>query len=78
MAACGGGGDGNGSGVVAPSAGGNTYTVGGKVTGLVGGGLTLSNNGGDDLSIDTNGAFTFQIPMGGGDAYSVTILTMSS
>ena len=53
--------------------GGGAYTVGGTVTGLVGGGLTLSNNGGDNLEVDANGAFTFTTAIGAGDAYSVTI-----
>jgi hypothetical protein len=73
---CGGGGNGGGGG--AGGAGGNVgeggaYTVGGTVTGLVGGGLTLSNNGGDDLEVDANGAFTFTTAIGAGDAYTVTI-----
>ncbi len=53
----------------------NVYTVGGTVSGLAGTGLTLQNNGVDNLSISVNGAFTFasSIPEGGG--YNVTVLT---
>ena len=40
---------------------------------LSGGGLILSNNGGDNLEVDANGAFTFTTAIGAGDAYSVTI-----
>ena len=73
----GGGGDGGASGASSASGGdgggGGAYTVGGTVTGLVGGGLTLSNNGGDNLEVDANGAFTFTTAIGAGDAYSVTI-----
>ncbi len=35
------------------------YHVGGTVSGLAGTGLVLRNNGGDDLAVSTNGAFTF-------------------
>src|ERR1700733_11789188 len=84
LGACGGGGsggDGGGgasgaSGASGGGGGGGAYTVGGTVTGLVGGGLTLSNNGGDYgdyLEVDANGAFTFKTEFGAGVAYSVTI-----
>ncbi|RLA00547.1 MAG: hypothetical protein DRQ47_09335, partial [Gammaproteobacteria bacterium] len=36
-----------------------TYTVGGSVSGLTGTGLVIQNNGGDDISLDANGDFTF-------------------
>jgi len=49
--------------------------VPGTVTGLVGGGLTLTNNGGDNLTVDANGAFTFRAAIGAGDAYRVSINT---
>ena len=58
---------------VSSGSSGGAYTVGGTVTGLVGGGLTLSNNGGDNLEVDANGAFTFATPIGAGNAYTVTI-----
>ena len=52
-----------------------SYTIGGTVTGLVGTGLVLQNNGGEKLPITANGPFTFvnQIPTGG--PYAVTIAT---
>lgn len=50
-----------------------TYTVGGSVSGLVGAGLVLRNNGGDDLSQTTNGAFTFATRVTQGGAYAVTV-----
>jgi len=52
----------------------DTYTVGGTVNGLSGT-LVLQNNGGDDLTITADGAFTFNTPVADGSAYSVTILT---
>ncbi len=36
-----------------------TYALGGTVTGLHGQGLVLRNNGGNDIAIDHDGAFTF-------------------
>lgn len=35
------------------------FKVGGFVSGLAGAGLVLTNNGGDDLAVSANGAFTF-------------------
>lgn len=49
------------------------YTVGGRVTGLVGSGLVLRNNGGDDLAVAADGPFTFATPLANGSAYSVTV-----
>jgi len=50
-------------------------TVGGTVTGLAGAGLVLQNNGGDDLTVATSGAFSFATPLADGASYDVTILT---
>jgi len=50
----------------------NTYTVGGTVTGLTGSGLVLRDNDGDNLSVSTNGSFTFATPVASGAAYRVT------
>ena len=57
---------------------GNTFTVGGAVSGLTGTGLVLQNNGGNDLAISAGGAFTFSTAIAGGGAYSVTVLTQAS
>jgi len=51
-----------------------TYTIGGTVTGLQGTGLKL-RNGTTDLSVGTNGAFTFPGNLAAGAAYDVTIVT---
>jgi hypothetical protein len=50
-------------------------TIGGSVTGLVGSGLVLQNNGRDDLSIEDNGSFTFNTPHTPGTYYDVTVAT---
>jgi hypothetical protein len=52
-----------------------TYPVGGMVTGLVGSGLVLRNNGRDDLSVTANGPVVFATPLANGASYSVTVLT---
>ncbi len=51
-----------------------TYSIGGTVSGLSGT-LVLQNNGGDDLQITSDGAFTFNTFLTDGSAYSVTIET---
>jgi hypothetical protein len=52
----------------------NAYTVGGTVSGL-GGAVTLSDNGGDALTLSTNGSFTFPSPVAEGSIYNVTVQT---
>ena len=52
----------------------NTYTVGGTVSGLTGT-VVLRDNGADDLSISTNGSFTFTAPVADGGGYTVTVKT---
>ncbi len=52
------------------------YTIGGQVTGLVGSGLVLQDNGADNLAIGANGAFTFAATVT--SAYNVTIKTQPS
>ncbi|MGZ6076230.1 MAG: hypothetical protein ACXWK6_00350, partial [Myxococcaceae bacterium] len=51
------------------------YTIGGSVTGLSGAGLVLRNNGGDNLPLSANGAFTFSTALASGSAYSVTVFS---
>lgn len=51
-----------------------TYRVGGSVSGLLGSGLVLQNNAGDNLAIDGNGPFRFSTTMRGGDHFDVTVL----
>jgi hypothetical protein len=50
------------------------YTVGGTLTGLPAGDtVTLQDNGSDNLSLSTNGTFTFPTALPNGHAYSVTV-----
>ena len=56
----------------------NEYKVGGNVSGLTGTGLVLSNNGGDDLSVSADGAFTFSTKVKSGADYAVTVKTPPS
>jgi hypothetical protein len=68
LVACGGG-----AGDAGPAVA--SFTVGGMVAGLSGSGLTLKNNGGDDVAIGASGAFTFARAVQTGVAYSVTVGT---
>ena len=52
-----------------------TYTIGGTVSGLIGTGLVLQDNGGNNLAVSASGAFTFSTAVASGAAYSVTVLT---
>jgi hypothetical protein len=50
------------------------FTIGGTVTGLLGSGLTLQNNGGAALAIAANGPFTFPASVLAGTPYNVAVL----
>lgn len=82
LTACGGGGgsagSGGGGGSSGGGSGGQSYTVGGMVSGLVGAGLVLQNNGGDDLALSSSGSFTFATRIASGANYSVSIKTQPS
>ncbi len=52
----------------------STFSVGGTVSGLTGP-LTLQNNGGDNLIINSNGAFSFPSALTDGQSYLVTVLS---
>jgi hypothetical protein len=54
-----------------------TATIGGNITGLAANSsVILQDNGGDSLTLTTNGPFTFKTPVTGPtDAYAVTVLT---
>jgi galactose oxidase-like protein len=52
-----------------------TISIGGTVTSLIGKGLVLQNNGGDNLSITASGSFTFKTLLVQGATYIVTIQT---
>ena len=52
----------------------SAFTVGGTLTGLAAGDtVVLQDNGGDDLTLTTNGTFTFATPFANGQSYSVTV-----
>ncbi len=73
IAGCGGGGGGGGGYTAPPPPA--TFTVGGTVSDLGGTGLVLQNNGGGNLTINADGAFTFATALATGTAYSVTVAT---
>ncbi len=52
----------------------NTYTIGGTVTGL-NGSMVLQDNNGDNLTVSTNGSFSFATAIASGSAYSVSVLS---
>jgi large repetitive protein len=56
----------------------NTFSVGGSVSGLLGSGLVLSNNGGDNLPIGADGGFTFPAQLASGATFNVTVRTQPS
>jgi hypothetical protein len=50
------------------------FTVGGTLAGLPAGDtVTLQDNGGDNLTLSTNGTFTFPTALPNGQSYSVTV-----
>jgi hypothetical protein len=56
----------------------NTVSIGLTVTGLAGTGLVLQDNGGDNLTVNQNGVYTFATAIPTGTAYKVTVLTQPS
>lgn len=55
-----------------------TFSLSGTVSGLVGSGLVLQNNGQDPVEIETNGNFSFPRELASGAAYNVTVRTQPS
>ncbi len=53
----------------------DTFAVGGTVSGMVGSGLILQDNGGNNLPVAANGSFTFPTLINSGSAFQVTVLT---
>ncbi len=54
------------------------FTVGGTIDNLVGSGLELQNNGGDDLQVSSGGSFTFPTAVPSGAPYNVTVAVQPS
>ena len=78
LTACGGGGGSDLGGNNPPPTGG-TLTVGGTVSGLASNtSVVLQNNGGNNLTVSANGAFTFSTALASGAAYSVSVFTQPS
>ena len=73
IAGCGGGS--GGSSTSTPPAT-PTYTVGGTVTGLTGE-VTLQDNGGDTITFNGNGSFTFPTALSAGSQYAATVSVIS-
>jgi YVTN family beta-propeller protein len=57
---------------------GTKYSVGGTLTGLMGRGLVLQDNSGNDLGVTENGAFAFTQGVENDGAYSATVKTQPS
>jgi N-acetylneuraminic acid mutarotase len=55
-----------------------SYTIGGTASGLLGTGLVLQDNGGNNLTVAANGTFTFSTLITEGGAFNVTVLTQPS
>lgn len=51
------------------------YRIGGTVSGLAGGAVTLQDNGGDDLVVNSDGAFVFATPVLHSQPYEVSVLS---
>jgi N-acetylneuraminic acid mutarotase len=62
-------------GSVAVNCSDNTYDIQVSASGLLRSGLTLQDNGADNLSIGANGTYDFSTPLASGAGYAVTVLT---
>jgi 6-phosphogluconolactonase len=72
LAGCGGSSNHPGSAPSAPP----PVTIGGTISGLATGAqLTVENNGADALTVNANGAFTFNTPVSFNSSYAVTVTT---
>ncbi|MFK8012739.1 MAG: hypothetical protein AB8B80_11900, partial [Marinicellaceae bacterium] len=56
----------------------SSYEISGTLSGLNGDQVILQNNGGDDLTLTTDGGFTFDTAIIEGNDYAVTVLTNPS
>ena len=55
-----------------------TFSIGGTVSGLVGTGLVLQNNGGNNLTFSVSGAYSFATKLPANVNYAVTVFTQPS
>ncbi|HEY5960292.1 MAG TPA: hypothetical protein VIV60_27250, partial [Polyangiaceae bacterium] len=51
----------------------NSFSIGGKVAGLLGTGLVLRNNAADELAVSANGGFAFGSPVLSGDPFAISV-----
>lgn len=77
LSACGGHGGGGNNNNPPPSTT-TTYTVGGTVTGLTSGSVTLRLNGGNDLTVNAAGSFTFAAQLTNGTSYTAVVTAQPS
>ncbi len=56
----------------------NVYSIGGTVAGLLGSGLVIQDNAGDELAMGSNGRFAFPTKLASGQAFTVTVKTPPS
>jgi hypothetical protein len=75
---CGGSGSGSSNSGGSGSSSATAYNIGGTVSGLSGSGLVLQDDSVDDLTVSSDGAFTFSEKVAQGTGYSVTVLTQPS
>jgi hypothetical protein len=54
------------------------HTLGGTLEGLLGSGLVLQVNGGDDLALSADGSFVFPTPLAQDSTYAVSVMTQPS
>jgi len=73
LSSCGGNGGGGGGSSSSPPA---SYSVGGQARGVnIGASLVLQVNGGNNLSVTSNGTFTFAAALSSGSTYNITVAT---
>lgn len=73
LTACGGGGGGDTTTTTPPPPAATTYTVSGAVSGFSVSGLKLTNNSGDELTINAAGTFVFATPLANASTYNVQV-----
>lgn len=61
------------SNIVSATTAADIFSIGGTLTGLISGALTLQNNQADNLVLNNNGSFIFSNQMEFGDDYNITV-----
>lgn len=73
LAGCDGSDSSSGSPPPVPPPTASAFSIGGTVSGLSGSTLKLRDNGGDELAVTSDGAFTFATELSAGTAYNVSV-----